>query len=65
MKMVNAQGEALYYNIVTKNGKDQFVLKGIGDTMILGRDKQRKKSRIFTQEAQALAFLKRHGFEVV
>lgn len=60
--MVNAKGEALYYNIVTKNGKDQFVLKGIGDTVILGRDRQKKKSRIFMQEAQAEAFLRRNGY---
>lgn len=65
MKMVNPKGEALYYNIVTKNGKDQFVLKGIGDTLIIGRDRQKKKSRIFTQEAQALSYLDRHGFRVV
>ena len=31
--------------------------------MIIGRDRQKKKSRIFTQEAQAEAYLKRHGFE--
>lgn len=65
MKMINAKGEALYYNIVTKNGKDQFVLKGIGDTVILGRDRQKKKSRIFTQEAQAEAFLRRNGYKCV
>ena len=64
MKMVNkATGEALYYNLVEKNGKIQYVLKGIGSTLILGRDKQKKKSRIFTQEAQAEQYLRRHGFE--
>lgn len=63
MKMVNAKGEALYYNIVEKNGKVQYVMKAIGDTVILGRDRQKKKSRIFTQEAQAMAYLKRNGFE--
>lgn len=65
MKMVNAKGEALYYNPVEKNGKLVFVVKAIGDTVILGRDRQKKKSRIFTQEAQAEAYLKRKGFETV
>ena len=65
MKMVNAKGEAVYYNIVTKGGKDQFVVKGIGATMVIGRNRQKKKSRIFTQEAQAEGYLKRNGFRVV
>ena len=65
MKMVNDKGEALYYNGVTKNGKDVWVLKAIGSTVIVGRDRQKKKSRIFTQEAQALAYLNRNGFRVV
>ena len=65
MKMVNDKGEALYYNPVTKNGKDVWVLKGIGSTVIVGRDRQKKKSRIFTQGAQALAYLNRNGFRVV
>ena len=62
-RMENAKGEALYYNVVEKNGKVQYVLKGIGSTLILGRDKQKKKSRIFTQEAQVEHYLRRHGFE--
>ncbi len=62
MHMVNAKGEAVYYNMVTKNGKDQFVIKGIGSTVILGRDRQRRKSRSFTQQHQAEQYLARHGF---
>ncbi len=62
MKMANAKGEAVYYNIVEKNGKLQYVVKGIGDTVVLGRDRQKRKSRIFTQEAQAERFLERNGF---
>lgn len=65
MKMVNPKGDALYYNVVVKNGKVQYVMKAIGETVILGRDRQKKKSRIFTQEAQAEAYLKRNGFVVV
>lgn len=62
-RMENAKGGALYYNVVEKNGKIQYVLKGIGSTLILGRDKQKKKSRIFTQEAQVEQYLRRHGFK--
>lgn len=52
-KLANAKGEMVYFNLVQKNGKLQWVIKGIGDTVVLGRDRQKKKSRTFTQEAQA------------
>ena len=38
MKLVNDKGEAVYYNFVTKNGKDQWIIKGIGETKVIGRD---------------------------
>ena len=57
-KLANAKGEMVYFNLVQKNGKLQWVIKGIGDTVVLGRDRQKKKSRTFTQEAQADAYLK-------
>ena len=64
MKMINrATGEAVYFNPIRKNGKDAWIIQGIGSTVVIGRDRQKKKSRIFTQEAQAEAYLKRHGFE--
>ena len=65
MKMVNPKGEAVYYNIVEKGGKVQYVIRGIGPTVIVGRDKQKRKSRAFTQEPQAEAYLRRHGFRCV
>lgn len=65
MKLVNDKGEAVYYNPVVKNGKDQFIIKGIGTTMVIGRDRQKLKSRTFTQERQAAAYLERHGFKTV
>ena len=55
--MANAKGEEVYYNIVEK--------EGINGTMVLGRDRQRLKSRTFTQEAQAEGYLKRNGFTCV
>lgn len=64
MKMVNkSTGEAVYYNPVKKNGKLCYLVKGIGDTLVFGRDRQKRKSRVFTQEAQAERYLERHGFE--
>lgn len=63
-KLANANGEMVYFNLVQKNGKLQWVIKGIGDTVVLGRDRQEKKSRTFTQEAQADAYLKRNGFTI-
>lgn len=65
MKMANEKGEAVYFNSVEKNGKLFFIIKGIDGTKVIGRDRQRKASRSFTQEAQARAYLDRHGFRVV
>lgn len=65
MKMANEKGEAVYFNPVNKNGKLQWIVQGIGSTMVIGRDRQKRKSRTFTQEAQASAYLNRHGFKVV
>lgn len=64
MKMINkASGEAVYFNPVMKAGKEVWVIKGIGSTVVIGRDRQKRKSRIFTQYPQAEQYLKRHGFE--
>lgn len=65
MKMVNEKGEAVYFNPITKNGKDCWIIQGIGSTVVIGRDRQKRKSRTFTQERQAEAYLRRHGFECV
>ena len=64
MKMINKKsGEAVYFNPVTKNGKEGWLIQGIGGTLVIGRDRQKHKSRIFAQYAQAEAYLARHGFE--
>lgn len=65
MKMVNDNGERIYFNGVEKGGRIVWVIQGIGDTIIIGRDKQKLKSRTFTQEHQANAYVKRHGFMIV
>lgn len=64
VKMINkASGEAVYFNLIRKNGKDVWIIQGIGATVVIGRDRQKLKSRTFTQYSQAEAYLKRHGFE--
>lgn len=65
MKMMNEKGEAVYFNPVFKNGKDCWIIQGIGSTLVIGRDRQKRKSRTFTQERQAEAYLDRHGFKCV
>ena len=62
MHMINDKGEAVYFNYVRKNNKDYWVVKGIGSTVVYGRDRERRKSRHFTQEQQAERYLARHGF---
>ena len=42
-RLENDQGGAVYFNPILKHGKEAWVIKGIGDTVILGRDRQRKK----------------------
>lgn len=62
MKMVNDAGQAIYYNPVEKGGKLRFVIAAASGQDILGRDRQRRKSRTFTQEHQAAAWLRRNGY---
>lgn len=61
MHMVNDKGEAVYYNLVRKNNKDYWLVQGIGSTVVYGRDRERRKSRHFTQEQQAERYLARQG----
>lgn len=62
MKMVNAKGEAVYFNRVMKNGREQFVVKALDGQHIMGRDRQKHSSRTFTELHQAEAFLRRAGY---
>lgn len=48
MKMVNAKGEAVYFNRAWKHGKETWVVQGIGETLVIGRDRQKRRSRTFT-----------------
>lgn len=64
MKMQNNEG-AIYYNIVTKNGKTRYIILAASGQLITGRDKQRTKSRTFTQEHQAEKWLTAHGYTAI
>ena len=66
MKMINKKsGEAVYFNPIRKNGKDAWIIQGIGSTVVIGRDRQKLKSRTFAQYAQAEAYLARHGLSLI
>ena len=58
MRMVNQAGEAIYYNIVEK----RYIVKAASGQVLTGRDRQKLKSRTFSQEHQARAFLERNGY---
>ena len=53
----------MYFNPIRKNRQDAWSIQGIGSTGVIGRDRQKLKSRTFTQYPQAESYLKRHGFE--
>lgn len=65
MKLANDKGEAVYYNPAVKHGKPCYVIVAISGQTILGRDKQKRKSRTFVHEYQAEAWLRRNGYETV
>ena len=47
-RLENSRGEALYYNVVEKNGKIQYVLKGDQAYGYFGPGQaKRRRSRIF------------------
>lgn len=63
MKMQNQNGEQVYFNAVTKNGKEQYIVKALSGQSIPDRDRKPHKSRTFTQLAQAEKWLERNGYK--
>lgn len=55
MKGINEQGQAVYYNVVTKHGKVRYQIQAASGQTLQGRDRQKRKSRTFAQEHQAAA----------
>lgn len=53
MKLKNAKGQTIYYNAVTKGGKEVYIIKALSGQSIPDRDRKPHKSRTFTQLAQA------------
>lgn len=64
MRMQNAEGQAVYYNVVEKHKKIRYQIQAASGQTITGRDKQKLKSRTFAQEHQAEAWLRRNGYKV-
>ena len=66
MKDINQQGQAVYYNVVEKHGKVRYryQIQAASGQVLQGRDRQKRKSRIFAQEHQAAAWLRRNGYEI-
>lgn len=64
MRLERADGTAVYYNIVEKRGKLRYIVKGISGQTIPGRDRQKLRSRTFTQEHQAEKFLQAQGYTI-
>ncbi len=62
MKMINGQGQAVYYNVVEKRGKIRYIILAASGQAILGRDREKRHSRTFAQEHQAEAWLRRNGY---
>lgn len=63
MRMINGNGEAIYYNCVIKHNKVKYQIQAASGQAFIGRDKQKRKSRTFTQEHQAEAWLRRNGYK--
>lgn len=63
MRMQNAEGQAVYYNVVEKHKKIRYQIQAASGQTITGRDKQKLKSRTFAQEHQAEAWLRRYDVE--
>lgn len=63
MRMINEAGEIIYYNCVTKHGEIRYVVQAASGQAILGRDRQKRKTRTFAKEHQAEAWLKRMGYK--
>ena len=63
MRMVNEAGQAVYYNSVEKHDCIRYVILAASGQYITGRDRQKRKSRTFTHQHQAEAWLRRHGYK--
>ncbi len=61
MHMINDKGEAVYFNPIRKNGKDQWLIQGIGSTIVLGRDRQRRYAERGPRSLPFMRSLRKNG----
>lgn len=64
MKLLNDKGQGVYYNIVEKRGQLRYIVLAASGQKLIGRDKQKLKSRTFLTEVKALAWLERNGYTI-
>lgn len=64
MKLFNLQGQAVYFNNVTKHGRERWQIQAASGQTLPGRDRQRLKSRTFAQIAQAKRYLEKQGYDI-
>lgn len=62
MRLRNEAGQSVYFNTVEKRGKVRYIVLAASGQTLPGRDRQKLKSRTFTQYHQAEAFLNRNGY---
>lgn len=43
MKRINAQGQAVYYNVVEKHGKIRYQIQAASGQTLQGRDRQKRR----------------------
>lgn len=65
MRFGNERGEVVYYNCVMKHHHIRYQIQAVSGQTIPGRDRRRRKSRIFSCERQAAAWLLRNGYHAV
>jgi hypothetical protein len=63
MKLTNPDGQTVYYNEVTKHGRSRWQIQAASGQTLFGRDGKKLKSRTFSQEHQARAYLERNGYK--
>lgn len=64
MKLLNEKGQGVYYNVVEKRGQLRYIVLAASGQKLIGRDKQKLKSRTFLTEPKAQAWLKRNGYTI-
>lgn len=62
MIAINEKGQKVYYNCVTKHGREKWQIQAASGQTLRGRDRQPLKSRTFAQEHQAMRWLERNGY---